>query len=129
MLRRLQLALSISDAPMSLVEELGFIAWRDLSAILDRDSSQHRDWTGLADKMGFPYDVVTRLKDDMTRNYTSPTEGLLKLWQEKQGIISYALFVLLKLASSSRCFDDLLPHISKDVCVCVCVCISMYSRL
>jgi len=68
---------------MSVLRELGFLALRNLSTILDSDSSQQRNWVGLAGKMDFSYAAVTRLREDRS---SPPTVALLKEWQEKQGI-------------------------------------------
>ena len=68
---------------MSVLSELGFLALRNLSTILDYDSSQQRNWLGLAGKMELSYATVARLREDRS---SSPTVALLKEWQEKQGV-------------------------------------------
>ena len=69
--------------PASVSDELGFLAQRSLSTILDCNSSQQRNWIGLADQMGFPYAMVVKIRE--TRTTDSPTVALLEAWQEKAG--------------------------------------------
>lgn len=66
----------------ALSDQLGFLARRSLCAILDCDSSQHRNWVGLASEMGFPYKTVLRVRDERK---VSPTLALLEEWQKKVG--------------------------------------------
>ena len=60
--------------------ELGFLARRELSVILDRTSPQGRDWRGLADRMKFTYGTVMALQSQR-----SPTLALLEEWERTAG--------------------------------------------
>lgn len=60
--------------------ELGYLARRQLSVILDHESPQGRDWMGLADRMQFTYSTILALK-----GVRSPTLSLLEEWEKVAG--------------------------------------------
>ena len=62
------------------VRKLGYLARRNLAAVLDHSSPRGADWKGLADRMGFTYDTVRLL-----RAKESPTLALLEEWETKKG--------------------------------------------
>ena len=63
-----------------LSNELGYLARQDLSLILDNESPRGNDWRGLADRMGFSYNMVIFLK-----HKSSPTQSLLEEWERNLG--------------------------------------------
>ena len=69
----------MSDRSLS-VKKLGYLARRNLAAILDRSSPRGADWRGLSDRMGFLYDTVRAL-----RAKESPTLALLDEWEREKG--------------------------------------------
>ena len=60
--------------------ELGFLARKDLSLILDKKSPRGHDWRGLCDLMGFSYEVNIALNQQ-----ESPTLSLLEEWERTLG--------------------------------------------
>ena len=79
---RLPEVIYVAKLMAALSSQLGFLAQRNLSAILDFDSSHQRNWVGLASQMGFPYETVLRLREERKG---SPTLALLEEWQKKVG--------------------------------------------
>ena len=75
-----QLHCPIRVAMSSLGKELGFLARRDLSLILDKLSPTGNDWRGLVDKMGFSYQVNVAMGQQ-----DSPTLSLLEEWERVYG--------------------------------------------
>ena len=65
----------------TLSRELGYLARRQLSVLLDHESAQDRDWIGLADSMRFSYNTVLALKGER-----SPTLALLEEWEKVAGM-------------------------------------------
>lgn len=74
---------TVRDSEMSGVplKKLGYLARRNLAAVLDRVSPRGADWRGLADRMGFKYGTVRSL-----RLKESPTLALLDEWENAKGI-------------------------------------------
>lgn len=63
-----------------LSSELGFLARKELSLILDKHSPRGHDWRGLCDLMGFTYEVNIALNQQ-----ESPTLSLLEEWERSLG--------------------------------------------
>ena len=64
----------------TLAKELGFLARRDLSLVLNQQSPRGNDWRGLVDKMGFSYQLNMVLSQQ-----DSPTLALLEEWERTFG--------------------------------------------
>ena len=64
----------------SLYRELGFLARQSLANALNTVSPLGKDWRGLADKMGFNYEMITVLQTQ-----DSPTLSLLEEWERQLG--------------------------------------------
>ena len=87
-LHAIQLALALgirylfvtSIGMAALSQELGYLARRKLSVLLDHESPLGRDWMGLADKMQFTYSTILALKGER-----SPTLALLDEWEKAAG--------------------------------------------
>ncbi|KAL5510654.1 hypothetical protein EMCRGX_G006240 [Ephydatia muelleri] len=78
----------------SLSRELGFLARQSLANALNTTSPLGKDWRGLADKMGFTYEMITVLQTQ-----ESPTLSLLEEWERQLGCF---LDILLVLCSVGR---------------------------
>ncbi|KAL5510668.1 hypothetical protein EMCRGX_G006254 [Ephydatia muelleri] len=83
----------------SLSRELGFLARQSLANALNTTSPLGKDWRGLADKMGFTYEMITVLQTQ-----ESPTLSLLEEWERQLGREAN-LSTLIELVESLGCLD------------------------
>ena len=86
----------MSDRNQS-VKNLGYLARRNLAAILDHSSPRGADWKGLSGRMGFVYDTVRTL-----RAKDSPTLALLDEWESAKGSIRYHRVLVYTVRSFHR---------------------------